>query len=714
VKEIWLRLLKNGARLDVKWTSGDSFVANGVDALSRRRWAPGTAWIWRRPAFTQITAWVGQWGSPMVIETQSVGTGAAYAEPLPAGTVSICYPGANSLEDWIGHLQRQRVVACVVVPMWDGPGRATVERSLIERKFLGPAYMTFVAHKEQEIPAWPMEAVVVDFSKGVVEADAAAGGVELGLTSRLQGGTETEPTGWWDAVRSGCEWLIDTAVGALSLGDDERDLVGRMRGGTQSKASNGAATSGGAGATASKAQVDGASDWVAGFHAGASSVKSSGGSGVTVGSGASPTVSDGETLPAWVQEVDAGVRQWSQAATRGTKRPSEASQPPKLAQGEGPLVTGQDDQAWLLQPSGFGRRDRPPTAGMDPSQLLGHARELQKAARAPSTRVSYLHWWRTFAQFTVKVGWAEREEEVPLPVPEEVLLMWIAFLSERYASSTIEISLAAVSAIHHAHSLPTPTTLRAVKDAVEGAARTGPVNGVVDTMVITPDIMRMFMRLDSVTTATGKRWSDLRLKRAVAMACVGFGAFLRKGEIDDLCRCDITRQHDGTTVIVKAAKNDQVGRGRSSTMGAGVGDAGDAEQAVWDWVSAAEMTVSTRCEKAQFPSEFCRECGPLFPRLASGDRGVTKTPWGKSRVTEELRELLAECARRSWLPAGFDVKRFSGIALRRGGNSAAAAAGISSLMRAAQGRWRCTETPDEKYTILHRTEMVQLATTIYA
>ena len=68
--------------------------------------------------------------------------------------------------------------------------------------------------------------------------------------------------------------------------------------------------------------------------------------------------------------------------------------------------------------------------------------------------------------------------------------MWIAFLSERYASSTIEISLAAASAIHHAHSLPTPTThvatLRGVRGAVEGAARTGPVNGVVDTMVTTP------------------------------------------------------------------------------------------------------------------------------------------------------------------------------------------------------------------------------------
>ena len=33
-------------------------------------------------------------------------------------------------------------------------------------------------------------------------------------------------------------------------------------------------------------------------------------------------------------------------------------------------------------------------------------------------------------------------------------------------------------------------------------------------------------------------------------------------------------------------------------------------------------------------------------------------------------------------------------------NSAAAAAGVGNLMRAAQGRWLCTETPDQSYTML--------------
>ena len=80
---------------------------------------------------------------------------------------------------------------------------------------------------------------------------------------------------------------------------------------------------------------------------------------------------------------------------------------------------------------------------------------------------------------------------------------------------------------------------------------------------------------------------------------------------------------------------------------------------------------------------------------------------------EELRDLLGECVRLGWLPASFDVKRISGISLRRGGNFAAAAAGVSNLMRAAQGRWLCTETPDQSYTMLHRTEHVELATTIF-
>jgi len=367
----------------------------------------------------------------------------------------------------------------------------------------------------------------------------------------------------------------------------------------------------------------------------------------------------------------------------------------------------------MLQPSGWGRRNKPATAGMNPSELLQHGKELQRLSRAESTRKSYLHWWRTFAAFAVKVGWAQVETLVPLPVHVNVVVQFVSFLSDDYHASTIGVALAAISAIHSSHGMASPTTSKETLKTVEGVARNGKVSGLTDVVVITPDMIRMFLRLDSVTPESGKRWSDTRLRRAKAATCIGFGAFLRKGEIDGLDVCDVSRQADATTVVVKKAKNDQVGRNRSTLMGAEVGDAQEAEQAVWDWINGAGLQRSAACTKKQFPSEPCFACGPLFPRLAGRDSQATKKRWGQSRVTEELRELLSECIRRTWLPVTFDVKRVSAISLRRGGNSAAVAAGVGNLIRAAQGRWLCTETPDEKYTMLHRTEMVKLATTIY-
>jgi hypothetical protein len=81
---------------------------------------------------------------------------------------------------------------------------------------------------------------------------------------------------------------------------------------------------------------------------------------------------------------------------------------------------------------------------------------------------------------------------------------------------------------------------------------------------------------------------------------------------------------------------------------------------------------------------------------------------------QELRGLLYECVRRRWLPADFCVRELSGISLRRGGNSAAAAAGVSSIVRASQGRWRCVETPNEHYTSIHHSVMVDLASTLFS
>jgi hypothetical protein len=42
----------------------------------------------------------------------------------------------------------------------------------------------------------------------------------------------------------------------------------------------------------------------------------------------------------------------------------------------------------------------------------------------------------------------------------------------------------------------------------------------------------------------------------------------------------------------------------------------------------------------------------------------------------------------------------------------AVAAGVSSLIRAAHGRWRAVETPDQSYTFVHQAEMVSFATSM--
>ena len=177
VRQIWLFLLERGARLDCEWIAGTAMIANGVDALSRRRWAAGAQWVWRAPALKQMVAWLRQQqgvSGTRLIESRQVSTGEAYTIPLDDGTVTVCFPGQNDIENWVTHLQQQRVLACIVVPLWHGPVMSTVERGLQARRNLGPAYKSFTT-RSGEIPSWLIEAVLVDFGLGVVAPDKVEG-----------------------------------------------------------------------------------------------------------------------------------------------------------------------------------------------------------------------------------------------------------------------------------------------------------------------------------------------------------------------------------------------------------------------------------------------------------------------------------------------------------------------------------------------------------
>ena len=253
-----------------------------------------------------------------------------------------------------------------------------------------------------------------------------------------------------------------------------------------------------------------------------------------------------------------------------------------------------------------------------------------------------------------------------------------------------------------------------IRTLLEAVARTGRVRGVDEPVVVTPEHIKSFVQLRRAWSPKGTEWSSLRLARAKAMVCIGFMAYLRKSEVDGLDRCDVWREPVCTKVRVCKAKNDPVGRGRVSIIGAACGDAQSVETTIWDWIEVSGLRVSGQCSKATDPRTRCVACGPLFPRLAAREVRVSRSAIGKGTLTAELRGLFAAGQREGLIDASIDPKRLSAIALRRGGNSAAAAAGVSSILRAAHGRWRSEETPDQSYTFLHQSEMVGLATTMLA
>jgi hypothetical protein len=391
----------------------------------------------------------------------------------------------------------------------------------------------------------------------------------------------------------------------------------------------------------------------------------------------------------------------SGAADLGSREPATSPPPPCLPD---------EEQDWMFD-------DAPQTDWRPLSQvpvaheLMDRARQLQTASRARATRVSYRHWWQVFGEFCAQVRWAVSAASVPLPVHPDVVVMWVAWLSARYAESTIAISLAAIAAVHTGHGLQSPAGGARIRSMLSGVARTGRVRGVSEPVVVLPAHLKAFVRLEGVVSADDKPWSVLRVLRAKAMVVLGFMAYLRKSEVDGLDRCDVTRESNCTKVRVCRAKNDPVGRGRVTVVGSACGDSRMMEQTLWTWVDAAGLRVSSACSKAQDPRARCVACGPLFPRLG-GHGSVSRSPIGKGTLTAELRSLYAQCQKVGSLPLSIDVKKLSAISLRRGGNSAAVAAGVSSQIRAAHGRWKAVETPDQSYTFVHQAEMVALATTM--
>lgn len=445
--------------------------------------------------------------------------------------------------------------------------------------------------------------------------------------------------------------------------------------------------------------------------------------------------------------VQTGLRRYRRAAEGFSATKSEATKVPKS---RASAAWGDTRDVWSKQDECLRPNEEEFRFGMtmNPRRLQARERALLRRRREASTRRSYRPWWATFVCYLrnskeKRMRRLARDDEIALPAPVGAVTSFAAYLMGGYASSTIDTALAAITAVHDHHLMDknaAPTRSREVKDMLEAFRRTekGIIKEKITFLPAHARAVAGLRRVRAGRTARGKRayWGAARLARAKTATAIGFGAWLRAGEVHRLDVCDVTRKWrkgkgrrrgrarrrlTGFKIRVKRAKNDTQGRGASTYIGGARGDAAGIIDGIEAYMKLMGLKVAKRCTKGDDSKRRCLACGFFFPRLGGNPaRGVASAEFmadGKTPrlatvdfLGDDLRQMMRELKRRGEASVqGLDLAKITPISLRRGGNSAAAALGISASHRRLHGRWKKDTCPDEDYLFLHEKEFLAIS-----
>lgn len=153
------------------------------------------------------------------------------------------------------------------------------------------------------------------------------------------------------------------------------------------------------------------------------------------------------------------------------------------------------------------------------TRLEGIAQDLILESLAPSSRKVYSSAQNTFIRFCSALG-------VPAcPAPEQVLLLFVADLSQRVCHGTIRTYLAAVRHLHLSQGAQDPLAgATRLELALKGIRRRKPRSGD-PRLPVTPWILSI---LGGALLHTPDTYEQLLIW---ATCCVGFFAFMRSGEL---------------------------------------------------------------------------------------------------------------------------------------------------------------------------------------
>ena len=188
------------------------------------------------------------------------------------------------------------------------------------------------------------------------------------------------------------------------------------------------------------------------------------------------------------------------------------------------------------------------------------ARRYVLAARSEATRRAYASDW---AHFTTWCGRQVDEHGQPftaLPASAQSVALYLAEHAPIHKVVTLIRRCSAISAIHQAADLPSPTTTALVRTTLAGIRRVHGIAPAPKDPLLAHQVRRL---LDALPTDGDKA---LLAARDRAVLVIGFYAALRRSELVALDTGDVEANEHGLVVTVRRSKTDQDGAGRRIAM----------------------------------------------------------------------------------------------------------------------------------------------------
>lgn len=314
-----------------------------------------------------------------------------------------------------------------------------------------------------------------------------------------------------------------------------------------------------------------------------------------------------------------------------------------------------------------------PDARRDPVAL-----ELQREARAESTRLAYLRWIGIYIDFCDRTQRRER------PAHASTLEAFAAYLTTRpvergknkgrigFAPNTIRQAISAVRTYHALMGEDRPD-LGLASSAVGAHARRrskepGSSDGKGAPGLRLPSLRRMFEECDPTTNAGA---------RDRAVLAMGWAMMARRSELSALNVEDVELVEEGVRIIVRRSKTDQLGAGAKVPLG-------------WrpDLAEMCPVVCITRWHEIMAALGFTT--GPFFRGVDRHDRINGQPGWcGPKTTTSRLDPatvelIISRAALRASVP---DAAKLTGHSLRRGGATDFYVGGADILAIARHGRW---------------------------